>query len=554
MEFDTAFDKSPTSGFNGTSLDSLNAVSFEDFFGATPSVQAQERSLDNLPSMAAELCGLTGDMDPYVLRRYRYNDNSEFEFSKLSIRATQDEAVPVQFLLSPTDLSSASRTEAELEDGGLRSMDSDRERLSELIPIEIGKRLIQLFIRFVCPQFPILSKTAPPDPQTAPIVQLLAAIYCVAQPFAIYDDRLCIDFAYRAPSTETLFNISWRSLNRALNLPTLAAVQSGLVLLLRPPVNELVLDSGFKWSLLGTVVSLAQSIGLHLDASSWKLPREELLLRKRISWAVYAFDNWLALSLGRPSHINKLDWLIVQLEAADLGDETDNLPPKLSICLQFSRLTSILDRVLTELYSVRIATTLASNHKATLQASQPLLVLLTSWYQSLDSYFHNTTTEDLSGDPDPRSSVHLCYYAVKIVIIRALLRPFYHAGATQSTDPRERANWESATYHSRLGAKMCANAAVKHVASLRAAHYQAFWAPWCKTHLAMITNLHCLLAITSPQDEFTGAMSSLNQARAIFRVQARSCPMIQFALLRIDAIFWVGFDAVINNNNHDILQ
>lgn len=111
-------------------------------------------------------------------------------------------------------------------------------------------------------------------------------------------------------------------------MPTIATIQSGLILLLRPPVNELVLDSAFKWTLLGTVVSASQSIGLHLDARSWKLPQEEVLLRRRISWTVFAFDKWLALSLGRPCHINRLDceWFDLLLLLDRWGHQTHTTP------------------------------------------------------------------------------------------------------------------------------------------------------------------------------------------------------------------------------------
>ena len=90
---------------------------------------------------------------------------------------------------------------------------------------------------------------------------------------------------------------------------------------------------------------------------------------------------------------------------------------------------------------------LVYDHKATLKVSQSLLVLLTSWYQSLDPFFHTTTAEDLSGEPDPRFLIHLSYHAVKITILRALLRPFYRAGVTAPNDPIEHAEWESAKYH-----------------------------------------------------------------------------------------------------------
>lgn len=310
--------------------------------------QTQERSLDNLPDVTAQLCGLTGDMDPYVLRRYRYDDKGEFCFSKLSIRTAQDSAIPVQFLLSPRDLSSDSTLEADLEDGTALSPENERHRLSNLIPEGIGKRLIGLFFRFVAAQFPILSKREPPDPESAPI-HLLGAIYSIALPFATYDDRLCIDFAYKAPSAQKLFNLAWKSLNRSLHAPTLATVQAALILLLRPPSNELVLDSAFKWALLGILVSTAQTIGLHLDVSHWKLPKQELLLRKRLSWAVFAFDKWFALSLGRPSHINSNDWLLIRLEASDIEDEYESFNPDTSLSLQLSHLTVILDHVLVDL-------------------------------------------------------------------------------------------------------------------------------------------------------------------------------------------------------------
>jgi hypothetical protein len=330
-------------------MNDFNLSSFDEIFKASPQPQTQERSLDNLLDVTAQLCGLTGDMDPYVLRRYRYNDDGEFRFFKLSIRTVQDSAMPVQFVLSPKELSSDSSQEAELEeDGDALSAGNERDTLSTLIPAEIGKRLIQLFFRFIALQFPILSKTEPPDPESAPI-HLLAAIYCIAQSFATYDDRLCVDFAYKTPSTQRLFNIAWKSLNRSLHVPTLATVQTALILLLRSPTNELLLDSAFKWALLGTLVSTAQTIGLHLDASQWRLPKHELLLRKRLSWAVFAVDKWFALSFGRPTHINTNDWLLTQLEASDIEDEFETFCPDTSMCLQFSHLTGSLDRVLADL-------------------------------------------------------------------------------------------------------------------------------------------------------------------------------------------------------------
>lgn len=118
---------------------------FEEIFKESPQPQTEERSLDQLGEVTAELCGLTGDMDPYLLRRYRFNENAEFGFSKLSIRTVQDTTIPAQFLLSPTDLSSHVGAEAELQDSyNSDRQDDEREKLAELIPLEIGARLVQL--------------------------------------------------------------------------------------------------------------------------------------------------------------------------------------------------------------------------------------------------------------------------------------------------------------------------------------------------------------------------------------------------------------------------
>ena len=319
---------------------------FDEIFKESPRTQAHERSLDQLPDVTAQLCGLTGDMDPYLLRRYRYNENAEFGFSKLSIRTTQDTTLPVQFLLSNKDLSSESQAETELEDEQHLSVGNGRSLLSNLIPTEIGRRLIKLFYRFISPQFPILLPSEPPEPETSP-VHLLAAIYCLAQPFSTFDDRLCIDFAYKTPSSQKLLNIAWKSLNKSLHAPTMATIQASLILLLQPPTNELVLDSAFKWALMGSVVSSAQTLGLHLDASQWRLPKNEVTLRRRLSWAVYTFDKWYALSLGRPSHVTVDDWLVVELTAIDLDGEFDFNTG--SLCIELSHLTRILDKVLTQL-------------------------------------------------------------------------------------------------------------------------------------------------------------------------------------------------------------
>jgi hypothetical protein len=174
---------------------------------------------------------------------------------------------------------------------------------------------------------------------------LLAAIYSITQPFTLFDDYLSIELAYSPPSPQTLTNVAWRSLNDDLSEPTIASLQTALILLLQPNNNPLLLESPLRWSLVGLTVSMAQTLGLHLDPSSWDLPPDEIETRKKLGWLVWVLDKWYAFSLGRPSHISRNNWLVIEsYSAEDVSDSGNEI-----YTTNLSKLTNILDNVLADL-------------------------------------------------------------------------------------------------------------------------------------------------------------------------------------------------------------
>ncbi|KAL2850283.1 fungal-specific transcription factor domain-containing protein [Aspergillus pseudoustus] len=505
----------------------------------TPAPLNRPRSLDDLQDATAQLCGLTGDMDPYVLQHYKFDANYDFAFSKLTIRNVGQSGVPVQFLLSKQEPPDDELSVTEPTD------------LDAIVPPEIGDRLIRLFLRFVQPQFPVLNDRATPTPQTAP-THLLAAIYCIAQPFVTFDDHLGVELAYTRPADQTLLNISWRSLNQSLSQPTIASIQTAIILLLRLPTNILVLDSTWKWTLLGMTVSMAHTLGLHLDPESWNLPPAETLLRRRLSGLIYVLDKWLAFSFGRPSHISRDDWLVTELTPVELFSPRQGLS---TFPLQFSKLTGILDKALSSLYSVRAASALSRDFRKTFETARPLLAELADWAQRFPPAGTINAVE-------ASAPLHMAYHAVRILVFRALLRPFNHPDMQVSSE--DKAEWDAAKFHVRQGAQAEIDAALSHVSSLRAVDYQVFWAPWHKTCFALVTHLIFLLAVTSfveardtPHNlstserltevelEYRTLRKLLDDARETYRLHARSLDIIKFALLRIDAVFWVGWDNVL---------
>lgn len=61
-------------------------------------------------------------------------------------------------------------------------------------------------------------------------------------------------------------------------------------------------DTG-HWFITGMAIRMAQDLGLHRDCSKWNIPPCEIELRKRIWYAAYLMDRWVAAELGRPVSI-----------------------------------------------------------------------------------------------------------------------------------------------------------------------------------------------------------------------------------------------------------
>ena len=142
-------------------------------------------------------------------------------------------------------------------------------------------------------------------------------MYALAAPYYFLDDYLSVDKGYQQPSTEQLWGIAHRSLLRDLRKSHLGLVQLSLLFLHRPPQNYAVADGPSSWALACSVLAVAESLGLNLDPSDWKLPAYEIRLRKRLWWLVHVEHTWRALVLGRPSHIAASNWDVSELTADD---------------------------------------------------------------------------------------------------------------------------------------------------------------------------------------------------------------------------------------------
>ena len=92
---------------------------------------------ENLPVNTGRYCGLTGDMDPYLLRLYRFNQQTVFPFKKLTVRSIDAGQLPIQFLQDIGDESHTGTPAIERDDGSHAELDA-------IVPRSVGARLIFL--------------------------------------------------------------------------------------------------------------------------------------------------------------------------------------------------------------------------------------------------------------------------------------------------------------------------------------------------------------------------------------------------------------------------
>lgn len=103
---------------------------------------AAEPSLDAQLASNAQLVGLSGEQDPYLLRHYRYDGSNEFTFQQIRVRRVgEKESVPMHFMIQQNKLAAKAQP---AEDPC--SADTWRKEVKEMVNDEVGCRLIRLYV------------------------------------------------------------------------------------------------------------------------------------------------------------------------------------------------------------------------------------------------------------------------------------------------------------------------------------------------------------------------------------------------------------------------
>ncbi|WQF86480.1 hypothetical protein CDEST_11494 [Colletotrichum destructivum] len=488
--------------------------------------QLRSRDEDNYPAGAnPQLLGLSGDMDPLLLRHYRFDEGGMFGFKELAVHSVQGSPLPCHFLVSQQSIFSRRRDECGLE----RPDDETLSRqLQDIVPAAVGRRLVSLCMDFVQPLFPIFSTAEPPDPATAP-TYLLAAIYAISLPFAVHDDKLSVDVAYDKPPYPALSRIVDSALSYELHSPSVPVVQTLLLLILRPSADPLVADTAYRRDALGRLVSCATTLGFHLDPSEWPMTDGRKAHRRRLSFTVYAVDQWIASSHGTLPFTHRDNWLVTNVRPVDFVDSGLGSHEE-SRLIDFATITEILGSALASLYSLRAVHELSKSRDAIPAVSQPLL-------HTLISMPNLNQTES--------SMRRLTILYTQLVIRRAELRPSLAQHPPHS--PRE----DESELSARRNIKTCTRALTDVIQDLNPDTDGVFWPSWTQLVFSSVCFTLMTMAVSSPDaEEASDWIADLQSTRRGLRLKVASFPFLRLGLLRIDALFWRGITNVLDLRPH----
>ncbi|WPH00860.1 Hypothetical protein R9X50_00369100 [Acrodontium crateriforme] len=514
-----------------------------------------EPSLDNQAYSNAQIVGTgSGEADPYLFARYRFDPYNEASFQSIRVRRMTDappgqRGIPTFFTIAHNGLASKAQPPEYQE-----TLDRYRRDVDDMVSDDVGKRLLRLFYTYVQPYCPLLSRHSPYErdedgvqlPSTLP-TSILAAIYGHALAFCAWDEQLCVD-VYTPPSADALFKIAWLSCLPMFHTPTLAVLQTLLLLVQRRPTNKYVSDTPFKWAMMATAVSVAQALGINRDPSNWPIPAWEIQLRKRLGWATFCQDKWLALNFGRSSHIQADDWDVSPLNVEDFSDAdyfgAGDIAEYSTHFMKLCELTVIVDDIMHSLFSIRAARALHDRLECTLEVAKPLRLRLTDWYRLLPPglFPQATATSPTNAakissqqDLDGNGSLQLAYITAKIELFRAMLRP-------RVTDANV-----TAVNALRNGAIAVAQEVLDFLQGLNAKELEAFWAGYARTNFTIASSFMLLLFATSPSlSDATRCLMILNAWRSLLRLKSRSCDLLNLALLCLDGVYVAGFEQLID--------
>ncbi|XWW93059.1 hypothetical protein V2A60_000987 [Cordyceps javanica] len=167
---------------------------------------------------------------------------------------------------------------------------------------------------------------------------------------------------------------------------------------------------------------MAQSLGLHIDPSRWKIPQDEIRLRRRLWWTVVVEHSWRAVTHGRSTMLREDDSNVAPISHTDFSG-VGTARSAADYFINFCSLTNIVSEICRNFFTLR-AVSQVQDLEDVVERARPLQRALHLWLETLPSCLcldqEPGATDEI---PDSRASLHIAYFTAHVLLYRVLLRP-----------------------------------------------------------------------------------------------------------------------------------
>jgi len=396
-----------------------------------------------------------------------------------------------------------------------------------------GQALVNTYFKIIHPSFPILHRKVFLEKYARSYREfsapLLAAVYSLATQWWDQDPNLS---QHQKPDINALNAIALRTFTEVTERPRLSAVQAGLLLL------QCRSENPNNWILCQQVVSLAEELGLGLDCQNWKLPKWERGLRRRLAWAVWIQEKWIALIESRVSHfVIGRNWLVRNVTNEDFpehparrtnqGDEDyksmlNDIENGKFLFKEMIELSLIMGEIMETFYSYSAIQTITRVDQV-LKLAKPLQLQLRQWYHSLPPglQMNAAQNEKLCSN----GYLHLSYFATEITLHRKII-----LSLTDDTPPE-------LVKVCRAAATARLTAVIDFVKLLKREHIYAFWNSSTSSNFAIVGTFAAILYVTAPTPQEASIYKDhINIYRMLLFKLSRFFKQAFNALKRIDML------------------
>lgn len=277
------------------------------------------------------------------------------------------------------------------------------------------------------PAFPVLDETMFNEMWSKDNERISAALLCNLYATALsfwHKSDLLQYHAQAKPDAIFVWNQAIAALQDDFTAPTISTIHAALLNQVGRPVAQVT------WNIVnaGRTATLAQSMGLHRDPTTWNATPHEKSVRIRLWWGILIHDYWSSIGHGIPPTINSryYDVPVPTPEILAPPGSSEAFQRATTSFMYFCELTKILGDLIPFVYALDL------NTNEVWPQLRAIETALDAWAASLPPYLHASASEGLHPlQPSPfspplptngSSNLWFSYLSLKLLVSRLALK------------------------------------------------------------------------------------------------------------------------------------